>query len=882
MRRVVLLISILVAFANTSINATIINVPVDYGSIQLAINNSTDGDTVLVAPGDYQEHLIFNDITLTLLSSGGDSVTFISKDTNGLDIVDFSENQGNSSIIQGFSIRDAVSANGIRVRSGNSPQIVQCTVINNYSTADGGGIHCLGTNVIIRNCRILNNNASRKGGGIHARDHTITIDSSVFCGNYSGDGGGAISLIYSSGQITHNTIYENSNSDDYGGPIYLESPSGLEIINNTIVENNSSFQWGAQGSGIAIVGYSTLDIRNNIIGFNIGGCGIYATNAYGITSEYNDVSGGYCGVVPGIGSISLDPLFEDTSQANYSLQINSPCIDTGDPNSPLDPDGSWADMGAVYFYLGLRLLYNVNDFIFTVPSDSAFSATFMLVTNQESGYVKMFCDSSWVSFDVDSLSFIEGDTIAITATVNSMGLEYNQTHQTQIYFESDAPGLDDAYILTEITPVFLFDLIYNPGDFRFDLPGDSSVSKTFKLYSLGGNGYTKPLCDSSWVILDPDSVNIGYGDTLTITATFNSMGLEYNRTFQTQIYFESDAPGLDDAYILTEMTTIFLFDLIYDPEDFIFDVTGDSSVSRTFELYSLGANGYIKPLCDSSWVTFDFDSVEVVYGDTLTLTAVINATGLNFDTIYETEIYFDSDAPDLEDTLISVRMTTHAPTPITIEMIPDNPPVIAEPGGYFTYEGILFNNIGGPFPYATDVWINVEVRNYIYGPIRIWEDILVSAQDNHYPGATQYVHLGAETGDYTYIAYCGEYPEIMDSCYFEFTVVEGFNREGHGWDVNGWGDENIVTLPTEVTLYQNYPNPFNAATEIRYAIPEQSNVRLDIYNIRGQKVDMITNGIQPAGEYPMLWDASTFSSGIYFYRLTTNNKILTKRMTLLK
>ncbi len=92
----------------------------------------------------------------------------------------------------------------------------------------------------------------------------------------------------------------------------------------------------------------------------------------------------------------------------------------------------------------------------------------------------------------------------------------------------------------------------------------------------------------------------------------------------------------------------------------------------------------------------------------------------------------------------------------------------------------------------------------------------------------------------------------------------------------------VNTLPDEFNLKQNYPNPFNPSTNIEYSLPEQANVTLTIYNMLGQKVATLVNEALAAGTYNQTWDASSVSSGVYFYRLKAGNKIFTKRMLLVK
>ncbi|MBD3233863.1 MAG: T9SS type A sorting domain-containing protein, partial [candidate division Zixibacteria bacterium] len=77
-------------------------------------------------------------------------------------------------------------------------------------------------------------------------------------------------------------------------------------------------------------------------------------------------------------------------------------------------------------------------------------------------------------------------------------------------------------------------------------------------------------------------------------------------------------------------------------------------------------------------------------------------------------------------------------------------------------------------------------------------------------------------------------------------------------------------------------NPFNATTTITYQLPEASSVNLAIYNLSGQKVAALEDGFRNAGEYSVTWDASNYSSGVYFYKLEVGGEVFTKRMTLLK
>jgi hypothetical protein len=92
---------------------------------------------------------------------------------------------------------------------------------------------------------------------------------------------------------------------------------------------------------------------------------------------------------------------------------------------------------------------------------------------------------------------------------------------------------------------------------------------------------------------------------------------------------------------------------------------------------------------------------------------------------------------------------------------------------------------------------------------------------------------------------------------------------------------------SRVVLDENYPNPFNPMTEISFSLPQAMHATLDIYNVLGQRVIVLYDGALEAGEYLIQWNATDqngarVSSGIYFYRLTTEQGVISKKMVLLK
>ncbi len=91
-----------------------------------------------------------------------------------------------------------------------------------------------------------------------------------------------------------------------------------------------------------------------------------------------------------------------------------------------------------------------------------------------------------------------------------------------------------------------------------------------------------------------------------------------------------------------------------------------------------------------------------------------------------------------------------------------------------------------------------------------------------------------------------------------------------------------VSIPEEYDLFNNYPNPFNPSTTIRYQIPHGGPVSLTVHTLLGKEIEQLVKGEQLAGTYSVQWNASAYSSGIYFYTLRTGKYSQTKKLLLLK
>jgi len=98
----------------------------------------------------------------------------------------------------------------------------------------------------------------------------------------------------------------------------------------------------------------------------------------------------------------------------------------------------------------------------------------------------------------------------------------------------------------------------------------------------------------------------------------------------------------------------------------------------------------------------------------------------------------------------------------------------------------------------------------------------------------------------------------------------------------GISDELRAEIPETYALHQNYPNPFNPMTTIGFSLPKTEFVNLAIFDLRGKEVAVLLNAQKSAGSYEVVFDASSYASGIYFYQITAGSFKQTRKLTVMK
>ncbi|MCP4633677.1 MAG: T9SS type A sorting domain-containing protein [candidate division Zixibacteria bacterium] len=129
------------------------------------------------------------------------------------------------------------------------------------------------------------------------------------------------------------------------------------------------------------------------------------------------------------------------------------------------------------------------------------------------------------------------------------------------------------------------------------------------------------------------------------------------------------------------------------------------------------------------------------------------------------------------------------------------------------------------------------------------------------------------------------YEYWLTSCCFEFEFTYAWGRPGSEivWEPGVWGEiGDDATLPEKTVLNQNFPNPFNASTTISFDLHNAGDVNFGVYNMAGQKIETLIDGYLNTGQHLINWDASAYSSGIYFYKLQVGGHTSAKMMSLLK
>ncbi|MBA3831620.1 MAG: right-handed parallel beta-helix repeat-containing protein [Chthoniobacterales bacterium] len=312
---------VLLCLLSANASAAIIEVPADQPTIQQAIDAASTGDTVLVSPGTYIEHLDYHGKAISVKSANGPAQTTIDGSSTGT-VVTFQSGEGLDSILEGFTIQHGSASFGAGVMlSGGSPTITRNIFRDNAQGAGGFGaaIGGNGSSPIIERNRFLNN----------------SCDTQFLSG--------VVSFVNGSSPLLVNNIFKQNPCRAIN--MTLPTEGAPVVANNTIVQNSVGVRVDAR-----VPTFGQLYANNIVVGNEIGLQVDFLNPGNEPTWENNLVFGNglnYSGIADQTGlhgNISLNPRFAHYAKSNFHLRASSPAIDAGTlsvPNlPPTDFDGN--------------------------------------------------------------------------------------------------------------------------------------------------------------------------------------------------------------------------------------------------------------------------------------------------------------------------------------------------------------------------------------------------------------------------------------------------------------------------------------------------------------------------------------------------------------
>jgi hypothetical protein len=355
----------------------VINVPVDFPTIQSAMFNAFEGDTVLVAPGTYNEAINFNGQSITVKSSGGPEVTTI--DATGLNqpVVRVPNGSGAGTRLEGFTITGGDHTGGLAQGGGVSVDafggstfitVADCIITGNVAESGGGAAVVFNGEAVFEDCTFHDNDTDGPfggGGGLYANTGTAMLDGCTFTSNHATSGGGAVNVNNNGTVVATDCMFVSNTSDNAGGAVIVISSTADADFTGCTFDDNEA----AQGGAVMVNGTSTDFINcnfvNNVATFagSTAGGGLQVQGAATVTingCEFEDNNAHLGGGVQFI-SLTGSASITGSSFRNNSAGLNGGGVQVlgGNPpsigttyfcgNAPNDISGTFTNAGGNTF-----------------------------------------------------------------------------------------------------------------------------------------------------------------------------------------------------------------------------------------------------------------------------------------------------------------------------------------------------------------------------------------------------------------------------------------------------------------------------------------------------------------------------------------------------
>ncbi|MBT4333429.1 MAG: T9SS type A sorting domain-containing protein [Candidatus Cloacimonetes bacterium] len=849
-KKIFFLIFILILLSS-ALYSTILNVPGTYGTIQDAIYYSLDADTVLVQPGLYYENINYNGKNITigslfLTTQNPDYIvsTIIDGSSNG-SVVTFENGEDDATLLCGFTITNGEDGQGGGIYCYNSnPTFENLIVIGNSSISQGGGIYCSMSDSVFENLTISGNISNHSGGGIYSGESNLTLKNLMVTNNTDTAGGiygkgGGIRFWHSNSILENVVITGNSANEGGGIDCFRSNP----ILENITISGNSANVGGGMNC------FDSTPILANCILWDDSPEEIFFTgfeDPDSIIVAYSDIDGGYNGIVINgegtiiwpTGNININPLFVNPSIEDYHLQSLSPCIDAGDPDPQYDdPDGTRADMGGLYFNQAPVADFTADTTVGIPP----LTVNFTDLSTEGIGVIDEwywdFGDGNTSTEQDPSNEYQDFGEYTVSLTVTNI-YDFTDTITKEEYIVVNATG-------------------YNGPVWHISTTGSDEY----------GNGSE-----------ELPFATIQHG--IDVSANSDTVLVE-SGTYVENVLFDEKLVTVGSHFLTTgneDYISSTIIDGNNNPGVVSFTNVNSSNVLSGFTItnsaggnYGGGVNCY---LADPTLRNLIITGNSAIYqGGGIKLEdsnpILVDVTISNNSSESGAGIFCIASDPILRNVTITGNTATNYG------------------GGIFCYDGsepslvnsIIWNNDLEEIFFHDDSAPNSITVSY--SDIEDGEAGIVTNGNGTVDWLDGNINLDpmfvdAESGDY--------HLQFGSPCIDAGDPTLAYDPDGSISDMGAWFydhgnaiNENEIQ-PIEFSL-SNYPNPFNPLTTIKFDINEQEVGKLSIYNIKGQLIESQQFNL---GEHSYQWDASNQASGVYLYKLETENTTVNRKMLLLK
>jgi parallel beta-helix repeat protein len=685
--------------------------------------------------------------------------------------------------------------------------LTDCTINGNTANTSGGGLYnCYSATATLTNCAITGNTADYGGGLNNCESSTTMLSNCAITGNTALRGGGVYNDVIAT--LMNCTI--SSNTATQGGGLFNAETATL--TNCTFTSNTAS----SGGGGLYSFASATATLTNCIMWDDSSEEVEIENGTSTVSATYSDIQGGYIGT----GNINSDPLFVDAGNGNYSLQVDSPCIDAGDPASPIDPDGTPTDMGAIYFAQPVTEYANLPNVSTPRGTTVDIDIVGTVATSQSVGMAILIDPAVVTSSILEShpydtgTTIISGDTLFVNLVSSAAVSVFDDT--VAILTLSISPSASNGtYPMTWVPypETHVDDVAVGTSDGQLEI--------------VGGEPIWMARADTAADADTEFAFTVGATDPTDDQLTYSSVDLPTGATFDTGTRLFSWTP--ERCQSGDTLAVFFVSDGVVAVNDtvditvwpFYGDVTGDHTVS------ALDAANVLEYAIRKDGVSIDSQRGDVSN----------NARISSYDAA-----------------LILRKVVNPAwKLPSCGGAVPAKPA-----GGNAIARQLMWERVETGWRLSIDdptEFISADLVLAVPGDPEAAVDIESASAVMYADGM---IRIGiARVDGASAILLEVPSPSDMPPRLVSFSLNDGLipARE---------------VRPVPFALSQNYPNPFNPSTTVRFGLPAVGHVSLTVYSINGQVIRTLANGNFAPGEHTVVWDGRdnngrAAASGVYVY-----------------